>query len=136
MANFDGTDDFFDSREVIERIEELTAEFIDATDSDPADIMSLDDWRVGLTDDDANELFALLEFRDDAECVSDWHHGETFIRDGKPFTDYVEELLVDCGYIQADFPVWIEIDWESTAANVQVDYTDFEFRGVTYWARA
>lgn len=136
MANFDGTDDFFDSREVIERIEALTGEYIDATDSDPADIMSLDDWRAGLTDDDANELFALLEFRDAAECVSDWHYGETFIRDGKPFTDYVEELLTDCGYISADFPAWIEINWESTAANVQVDYTDFEFRGATYWARA
>lgn len=28
MANFDGTDEFFDSREVIERIAELTAEFV------------------------------------------------------------------------------------------------------------
>lgn len=136
MPNFDGTDPFFDSRDVIERIEELEAEYIDTTDSDPTESMSLDDWRAGLSDDDAAEMVALLEFRDAADCVSDWQYGETFIRDGEDFVDYVRELLVDCGYIPADMPGWIEIDWESTAENAQVDYTDFQLAGVTYWARA
>lgn len=127
MANLDGTNDFFDSREVIERIEELETFATDEFGEVNTEI---------LNDYEAQEYAALIEFRDAADRVSDWHYGETFIRDGRPFVDYVRELLIDCGYVSADFPSWIEVNWESTADNVRTDYTSFELRGVTYWARA
>lgn len=136
MADFSTTPDYFDSREVIERIEELTAEFIDATEGDPADVMSADDWAFGLSEDDAEELAALIEFRDGgADLVSDWEYGETFIRDDE-FTSYTEEYLKDCGFIPADFPSWIAIDWDETADSLKQDYTSYDFRGETYWARS
>lgn len=135
MADFSTTPDYFDSREVIERIEELTAEFIDATEDGPADVMSVDDWAYGLSRDDAEELAALIEFQDEADGMSDWQYGETFIRDDE-FTNYAEEYLKDCGFIPADFPSWIAIDWEETASNLKPDYTDYTFRGETYWARS
>ena len=51
------------------------------------------------------------------------------------FEDFVEQDLEDCGYIPKDFPTWIEIDWEATANNVRQDYTEVEFRGITYLFR-
>lgn len=137
MANFDGTDEYFDSREVIERIAELTAEFIDATDSDPADYMSEDDWRLGLSDDDAEELTDLIALQEEAEgYIPDWQYGETFIS-ADYFADYAYELCKDVGYLPADLPGWIEnhIDWEGVADELKVDYQEFEFRGTTYYAR-
>ena len=129
-------DETIDSREVIERIEELTAEFTDATDTDPSDYaMSEDDWAVGLGADGAAEIVALMAFAESASSVSDWQYGELFIRDDF-FTEYTEEYLKDCGYLPANLPGWIAIDWEKTADAVQQDYTDYELDGVTYWARA
>lgn len=139
MPNFDGTDAHFDSREVIERIAELTAEFIDATDTDPDDYAALseDDWAFGLGEDGAAERVALIAFRDEADHLPDWEYGVTFIREDH-FTDYVQELVEDSGYISADLPVWLAnaIDWERVADDFKMDYTEFEFRGETYWARA
>ena len=45
------------------------------------------------------------------------------------------ELLSDTGYFPADLPGWIVIDEEETASNMREDYTGFEFRGTTYYAR-
>jgi hypothetical protein len=51
------------------------------------------------------------------------------------FTDYVEELVTDCGYISRDFPGWIHIDWEKTADDVKVDYSRYTIDGQEYWLR-
>ena len=139
MPNFDGTDDYFDSREVIERIAELTAAFIDATDTDPDDYAALseDDWAFGLGEDGAAEMVALIAFRDEADHLPDWEYGETFIHETH-FTDYVQELVEDSGYIPADLPGWLAnaIDWEKVADAYKEDYTEFELQGATYWAQA
>ena len=137
MPNFDGTDAYFDSRDVIERIAELTAEFIDATGDDPADIMSADDWAFGLGEDGAAEMVALIAFRDEADHLPDWEYGETFIHEDH-FTDYAQETVEECGYIPADLPAWLAnaIDWDKVEDALKEDYMEFEFRGETYWARA
>ena len=110
------TDQAIDSRDVIARIEYL------ANDDD-------------LTPEESEELDALREFQADAEgYVADWQWGETLIHEDY-FVDYVKELLADVGTIPADFPEWIAIDWEETANNVKVDYTELTFDGVTYYAR-
>lgn len=51
------------------------------------------------------------------------------------FTDYVEEMLRDCGTIPKDLPAWVHIDWESTAHEVKTDYIGIEIDGSTYWFR-
>lgn len=136
MNAFTGTEDTFDSREAIERIDELTAEFVDSTDSDPADIMSVDDWRHGLTEGDAAELVALIALRDECDTyVSDWTYGETFIHEGY-FTAYCMEMLSELEYLPTDMPSWIIIDGDATADNMKEDYTAFEFMGSTYYARS
>lgn len=136
MANFDGTDSYFDSRDVIERIEELTTEFVDATDSDPADIMSQDDWAFGLGEDGALEMVSLLELREEAEgYVADWQYGETF-HTHDSLAEYTKEIVNE-SYTNNDLPSWVtdHIDWEAVTEEIKVDYTEFEFRGTTYYAR-
>ena len=139
MPKFNGTDARFDRRDVIERIVELTAEFIDATGDDPADYAALseDDWAFGLGEDGAAEMVALIAFRDEADYLPDWEYGVTFIREDH-FTDYAQETVEECGYIPADLPGWLAnaIDWDKVADALKEDYMEFEFRGVTYWARA
>jgi hypothetical protein len=51
------------------------------------------------------------------------------------FTEYTKELLIDCGYINKDFPSWIELDWEATAKNVADDYSYIDYQGETYLFR-
>ncbi len=58
----------------------------------------------------------------------------TLIRDSH-FTNYVSEMLIDCGEIPENLPHYIEIDWDATARNVQVDYNAVDIDGVTYWYR-
>ena len=126
---FDGTDNFFDSRKVMERIAELEEVGTD-TNSEGTEFDA-----DRLCDEFREEYDALIELRDDAEGnIADWEYGETFISEHY-FTVYMMELLSDTGYLPADLPGWIVIDEEETASNTKEDYTEFEFRGTTYYAR-
>lgn len=127
MANFDGTDAFFDSREVIERIADLEAL---ATNGDGKIDAAL------LDDEDAEEYAALDELRNDADgVIADFEYGETFISEAH-FADYAEELAYDIGAIdrEASWPL-NRINWDAAADDLKTDYTEFEFRGTTYYAR-
>lgn len=110
------TDDVIDSRDIIERIEELQG--IEERD-----------------EEEQTELGNLLALQEEAEGYApDWKYGCALIRDSY-FTEYTRELCDDIGSVPKDFPHWIEIDWEATARNVRTDYTSVEFGDVTYWVR-
>ena len=51
------------------------------------------------------------------------------------FVEYAQELCQDIGAIPDDFPSYIEIDWEVTARNIQMDYSEVEIDGMTYYFR-
>lgn len=126
MANFDGTDALFDSREVIERIAELESELegLDA-DNDYDIILELRD-----------ELSPLIALQEEAEgYISDWQYGETFYT-WDALVEYAEETVNEC-YTTGNLPYWVtnHIDWEAVAEEIKVDYTEFEFHGTTYYAR-
>ena len=148
------TDDVIDSRDVIERIEELEGEIealeeayaeayeaweetsddeekqANAEKSDKAQ-EALREWN----DDNADELRDLKALAEEAEgYAADWKYGETLIRESH-FASYCQELCEDVGYIPKDIPSWIEIDWKATARNMRQDYTSVEFGGVTYLIR-
>ena len=129
--------DIIDTREIIERIAELRAEWADVTGADPDDYqLSGDDYLAGLAEGDRDELVALEEFRDEyADCFPEWKYGETLIRDDY-FTTYAQELADDMGVIPADYS-WPAsyIDWERAARDLRMDYTATELDGVTYWGR-
>lgn len=154
MTTISNTDDVIDSRDVIERIEELEGERQDLQDefetavdnelqnTDPEQRETLNTVRndayKALTDwDEENkaELDALKALVEEAEGYSeDWRHGATLVRDSY-FEDYARELLEDCGDIPRNLPHYIEIDWEATARNIRMDYTEVDFDGVSYWVR-
>lgn len=129
--------DFIDSRDVIARIEHLKAEWTEATGDDPADYgLSSDDWAVGLGEEGASELVALLDLADEGGGLSDWEYGATLIRDSY-FEDYAREFAEDIGAVPNTYtwPV-SHIDWEVAAEALQMDYTAIDFDGVTYWGRS
>lgn len=66
--------------------------------------------------------------------AQDFDFGVTLI-DEDDFTEYCEDLVKDCGYIDSNLPSWIEIDWESTANNMRMDYSEVEYEEVNYLYR-
>lgn len=79
---------------------------------------------------------ALLAFNQEGESLtSEWRHGETVIRRSY-FVDYCDELCKDVGDIPKDIPIYIAIDWERTAKNIEVDYSTLDFDGVEYLVRS
>lgn len=129
-TNFQGAPDSFGIDDVRERIEELTAEFVDATESDPADAMSVDDWMFGLSPLDAQELADLIEFEDSVGTDVDYFYADSYM------AEHAEELVNDC-YTAGDLPSWVtdHIDWEAVADEIRPDYTDFRVCGNDYWGR-
>lgn len=86
--------------------------------------------------DEGIELKALLNVQEQAEGYSDWHHGETLIRDSY-FEEYAEELATDLGYMdKSDQWPYTCIDWKQAAEELQQDYTSIDWDGVTYWIRS
>lgn len=135
-------DDVIDSRDVIARIQELEDELQDLEDA--ADEMADDtvrcteimaeisEWRSG---DNGQELKALRALASEAEDYApDWQHGETLIRESY-WPTYAKQLVEDVGDLPHNIPHYIVIDWEATADNLKVDYTEVDFDGVTYLVR-
>lgn len=136
MANeFSNDDDTIQVRDIIERVERLRS----LRQPGPVD--------TGDPDDDETcpvDLFAELASLEtllltlegeggDEQWEGEWYP-QTLIRDSH-FRDYARELCEEIGAIPKNFPNYIEIDWEKTARNIRMDYSAFEFEGVTYWAR-
>ena len=116
-------DDVIDSRDVIERIEELESV---AEDGDSL-----------LDRNERIELLTLKALAEDAADYSeDWRYGATLIRDSY-FVEYAQELAEDIegeALGDAHWPFTC-IDWEQAARELRMDYTPVEFAGVTYWVR-
>jgi hypothetical protein len=115
MSNIDNSEDILDSRDIIERIDELESS-------------------NQLDDDEAHELEALKSLADEASGSPDWTYGGTLIRDSY-FEDYAQELAEDCGMIPKGLS-WPCIDWEQAARELQMDYFSVNFDGVDYWIRS
>lgn len=115
-SEINNSQDTIDSRDIIERIKYLE-----------------DDEE--LDEGDKAELEALKALAEEAEeYAGDWEYGEQLIRESY-FKDYCQELCEDTGDIPKDLPWYMIIDWEATADNIKVDYTEVDFGGVTYLVR-
>jgi len=123
--------DVIDSRDIIARIEELTAEVENIDDMPEGD-------QLKNTEEGAEiraELKVLTDLTEEAEaCASDWRYGATMIRKTY-FEDYCREMLADCGDLPKNLPAYIVIDWAATADNLRVDYSEVDFDGVIYLIR-
>ena len=141
MREITNTEDVIDSRDVIERIEELNDEYEDlkseAEDDTNVEVIearqNLKDWEELNLD----ELNALLALQDQAGGSPDWQYGEGLIRESY-FTEYCEELCFDIGDIPKELPWYIanHIDWDGVAREIKMDYTEVDFDGVSYFIRS
>lgn len=151
------SDRVIDSRDVIERIEELESdretlaaeldearealESIErgepvardeATRAVEAASAALAEWDAS---DDAAELATLRALAEQCEGYGDWSHGETLIHRDY-WTGYVQELLQDLDVLPRDMPAYLVIDWDATAGNIEADYMSVDFDGAEYLMRS
>lgn len=124
-------DQCIDSRDIQERIDELEIEqhnFEESADQPDAT------WETAYPDE-AKELSELLQLKQDVEEYnSEWKYGVALIRDDY-FTEYCQDMVEDIGDLPRDVPSYIVIDWEATADNLKMDYTEVDFDGHTYLVR-
>jgi len=126
-------EDIIDSRDIIERIEELKGERPDMPSEPKAtDYPEDGSW----SEDQEEELNKLVKLAEEVEGCSDWQHGEALIADSY-FETYAEQLADDIGAISSDakWPL-NHIDWKAAADELKQDYTSVTFGETEYWVRS
>lgn len=126
-TQLDLTADTIDVRDIIARVEELETIFENG---------GLDAVHSAENKERMRLQFLLDELAGssgDERWRGDWYP-VTLISE-RTFEDHARELLEDCGTIPKDLPWFVAIDWETTAQNIQGDYTPVEIDGSTYWYR-
>jgi hypothetical protein len=122
LEDFTGAD-YFDSRDVQERIDELELEI----ETNQKNLTELDEAAAieELTEETAElreELNILQAVKDDVDS-SEWPDGMTFIRTDE-FENYARELAEDIGTISKDssWPIY-HIDWAAATEELAQDYS-------------
>lgn len=98
-------------------------------------LSDFDTWLDLSDDDDAEELKSLRRLAEEGESCSEWRDGACLIREDY-FTEYCEELCKDIGDVPRNIPAYLVIDWEATADNLRMDYSEIEYDDVTYLVRS
>lgn len=119
--------DIIDVRDIIVRYEELEG----AMPDNDADCKNWDDF--GEFTHLGDILEELKGQGGDEQWRGDWYP-VTLISEIY-FVEYAQELCNDIGAVPDDFPSYIEIDWEVTARNIQMDYSEIDIDGLTYYFR-
>ena len=115
ISNMDNT---IDSRDIIERIEELTSECEDSY----------------LDYDDYMELCTLSDLAEECEgYASDWIYGEQLIRRSY-FEQAMDEMVEGCYELPKDMPFWMSTKLDYNA--LEQDYTSVDYDGVEYLIRS
>ena len=70
---------------------------------------------------------------DDEQWRGKWYP-LSLIRDSY-FVEAMQDFVQDIGDWPRDIPAYLEIDWEKTADNLRVDYSNIEIDGTDYWYR-
>lgn len=114
--------DLIDVRDLIERVEQLE-ELQEAGEYTETPDCELQQLRAILED--------LKGYGGDEEWRGDWYP-VLLIRESH-FTEYAEGLVSDC--YNLELPDFVHVDWEATAREVQMDYSEVEIDGVTFFYR-
>ncbi len=134
MSNtISNTDDVIDSRDVIERLEELQNK-VDAEADELPEFRKSEAIDLALTAEEKEEFNNLLYFTEQIkDYCPDWEYGATLIRDSF-FEQAMDEMIEDCyPELGKDLPPFATITIDYFA--LKMDYTAVEFDGVTYWVR-
>lgn len=128
--------DIIDTRDLHERYEELQEKIREAEAIAEEDGDIIPDPVVILTDDEYTDYSDLEDMSDN---ISDFWYGETLVHEDY-FTQYAQQLAEDLGYtgrnVEGQTWPFNHIDWEAAADHLREDYTEFQWQGETYLARA
>lgn len=151
--NISNTDGTIDSRDVIERLEELTAErdaaqdhFDECTETysfhnsaGTEDGPEWEDYKTARDElnawlsENGDEYVTLQSLAEQGErYASDWNYGEQLIRDSY-FESAMDEMVADCYELPKDLPSWMIVTYDYDA--LRQDYTEIDFDGVAYLIR-
>lgn len=121
MTNFTNIDSVIDSRDIIERIEEL--ETLIAEESTNEQFL---EW--------CEEYDTLKTLAEECEqYASDWEYGETLIHRNY-FEQYMDEMIEDCYELPKDLPYWMSIKLDYDA--LEQDYASVYFGDEEYLIRS
>jgi len=135
--------DIIDTRDLIEErdasLEELRAFLYDLYKIEIEkfeDLEKLNDFQKGKYKED-KDILQLINIITEINNLEEevgiyFQYGVTLISKNY-FLDYVKDFVTDCGYIPRNLPHWIEINWESTAENLKVDYIETVFRDLEFY---
>ena len=133
-----------DSRDIIERIEELKVEGGFLKEGMGESFLARDLSQVShlkfMKKDIENEIALLSDFRSECEGYStEFTYGESIIS-WHYFEEYCQDLASDCGYLPrlegATFnPIYDCIDWKRWAENLKYDYSEVSCDGNNYFIR-
>ena len=130
--------DVLDSRDIIDRLEEVTNELDEIEEyCDDNDIRYDEHDDYNSIHDEFREL---EEVRAECQHIGDWEHGTTLINE-RYFTDYIKEMVEDCYEVPdhmmtGEWP-WshMEMDWDSAAEEAKMDYSSVDIAGTTFYVR-
>lgn len=145
FAPTDSNEDVLDSRDLVERQQEIEEELTPEDAEFYETFSSPDDFAEHIRnhpdgdDDLAAEYMTLYDFNEEGQSTfgaAEWDLGVTLVNDSH-FEDYARQLADDVGAVRhAGFWPNQFIDWSAAAEALQVDYTSIEYDGTTFWGRA
>jgi hypothetical protein len=122
--------DIIDARDIIARVEELENE-MEGENPDTASC-----WENTEVGEEWRKLTEILDDLKgeggDEQWRGDWYPVTLICEDH--FTEYAEQLVCEC-YDLGKLPNFVHIDWEATAREVKVDYSEVSVDGFTYFYR-
>jgi len=149
----DGHENIIDSRDIIERIEELEGELMEAHEENAeGHNLSFEEWLKAVMQDaspahvherleDVEELLELRNLEDQCTGYADWEHGEQLIAE-EYFVEYIEDLINDCyelpeGMKPGQWPFrHLKLDYEAAAEEAKQDYAEVTIFGHVFLIRA
>lgn len=132
MTNISKFDDVIDSRDVIERIEELETIQAELVQQLSDGLISEADMLI-FDKEQGKELDVLRALANEAsQYSSDWEYGETLIHRDY-FEEYMDEMVEDCYDLPKDLPYWMSIKLDYVV--LEQDYTSVDFDGQEYLIR-
>jgi len=124
--NLDLNDDVIDVRDIIARVEELEPQVPDNDNEFRV-------WEHAVEYDTLVEILEDLKGEGgDEQWRGDWYPVTLVCEDY--FTKYATELVCETHDL-SKLPHFIHIDWEETAREVKVDYSEVGINGITYFYR-
>lgn len=124
-------DDVIDSRDVIERLAELRAEYEDLNEHN-------DEGTDKVREETLDEIVALEIFLDEIrDNAGDSPEDGVTLINQHYFVTYAQELAEDIGAIpmDAEWPVMF-IDWDAAAEALEMDYNEISFEDSIFLVRA